>query len=129
MKKGIFCNSLLLLFIIHSLSFSQEDEPPLKIFGYFQTSFQHQKERISNTKKSEISTFNLQQLNLFFQRDITENWTTFINFEIFNNLIPFRKLPLYTINKILNRNRLGNNIVSTDERSLILRIVFCRHRR
>ena len=48
-------------------------------------SFQHDKETSSISANKESITFNLQQLNMFFQRDITQQWTSFVNVEILNN--------------------------------------------
>jgi hypothetical protein len=33
----------------------------------------------------DYNTFNTQQLNLFFQKDLTKKWTSFVNFEVLNN--------------------------------------------
>lgn len=76
---------IFILFLMQSYSFAQQEDSPLKIFGYFQTSFQHQKETISNHKPKEFSSFNLQQLNVFVQRDFSQNWTAFMNVEVVNN--------------------------------------------
>ena len=54
----------------------------LRIFGYFQTLFQH--EDFLNSGE-EQNTFNVQQLNLFLQNEIKPRWTVFINVDITNN--------------------------------------------
>ena len=79
------CRTFLLLFLI--LSFcsnltAQVAEAPLKFFGYFQTSFQYQGGRQIT---SDRTSFSIQQLNLFFQKDLARDWTAFVNFEILNN--------------------------------------------
>jgi hypothetical protein len=52
----------------------------INIFGYFQADFQYSapaKEKVSNT-------FNLQQLNLFFDKNFSNNLSAFVNTEITN---------------------------------------------
>ncbi len=62
--------------------FAEDEENPIKIFGYFQNSFQ-QWTAFENRPKQ--NSFSLQQLNLFFQKKLGSNWTAFINFEFLNN--------------------------------------------
>jgi hypothetical protein len=64
---------------------AHSDELPLKIFGYFQTEF-----RQDNDSGSSSNSFLLQQLNLFLQRDLARDWTSFVNFEIVNSFSSFR---------------------------------------
>jgi hypothetical protein len=64
---------------------ARPDELPLKIFGYFQNEF-HQ----DNDSGSSSNSFLLQQLNLFLQRDLAKDWTSFVNFEIVNSYSSFR---------------------------------------
>ncbi|MCB2230472.1 porin [bacterium] len=58
-----------------------EDADDVNIFGYFQTEFQH--ERPDDYAKR--SSFLLQHLNVFLQKDLTRSWTSFINFEFTNS--------------------------------------------
>lgn len=80
--------ALLLLSIAGSESFAQREDTPLKVFGYFQnslqqwTAFQHQPAQ---------NSFGLQQLNLFFQKDLYQNWTAFVNFEALNTFSSSRR--------------------------------------
>jgi hypothetical protein len=74
--------SLLLCPIVVSDAFAQREGAPLKIFGYFQNSFQHW---TVFENHPEQNSFGLQQLNLFFQKDFGRNWTAFVNFEALNN--------------------------------------------
>jgi hypothetical protein len=67
---------------------AQIDTGDIKIFGYFQTSFRHTTELESDP---EQNSFNLQQLNLFFQKDFSQNWTAFVNFEFLNNFSSSRQ--------------------------------------
>ena len=73
---------LIILILLSSNCFAQSWSSPLKVFGFFQASYVH----ISHLGGvGDRSSFNTQQLNLFFQKDLTKNWTSFVNFEILNN--------------------------------------------
>ena len=71
-----------LLIFVSTSSFAQSWSSPLKVFGFFQNSFMHSS-HLGGVK--DANTFNTQQLNLFFQKDLAKNWTSFVNFEILNN--------------------------------------------
>ncbi len=79
--------SLLLLLQV-SVCLGQTSESPLRIFGYFQNSFNHQ---TGTAEDPEQNSFNLQQLNLFFQKDLAKNWRAFVNFEFLNNFSSIRQ--------------------------------------
>lgn len=74
----IFCLFILVVNNVHA----QLEESPIKIFGYFQNSFQHW---TTFEDRREQNSFSLQQLNFFFQKDLGRNWTALINFEFLNN--------------------------------------------
>ncbi len=61
-----------------------DDDSSLRIFGYFQNSFQHQDAHDPFVAKSENS-FALQQLNFFMQKDIDRHWSAFVDFEVVNS--------------------------------------------
>lgn len=63
-------------------------EMPLSIFGYFQNSLSHQTESLD---ESDRNSFNLQQLNLFFQKKISRDWRAFVNFEFINSFSSSRQ--------------------------------------
>jgi len=74
-------------------AFAQSGESPINIFGYFQTSFQHwTKFELESTHpqfglpdpRPAQNSFNLQQLNLFFSKNLARRWRAFINFEYLN---------------------------------------------
>ncbi len=73
---------LLMLFIRVCSTHAQFGESPIRIFGYFQNSFQHW---TTFEERPKQNSFSLQQLNLFFQKDLGTNWTAFVNFEFLNN--------------------------------------------
>lgn len=79
---------IFVMFAIGSSSFAQSDDSPVKIFGYFQNSFQHW---TTFEEKEEQNSFSLQQLNLFFQKDLSKRWTAFVNFEFLNNFSSSRQ--------------------------------------
>jgi hypothetical protein len=80
--------SLLLVFMVVSNSFPKENETPLRIFGYFQNSLQHWTDSEDSPDKN---FFNLQQLNIFLQKNLSLNWTAFVNFEVLNNFSSSRQ--------------------------------------
>ncbi|MDH3217543.1 MAG: hypothetical protein OEN01_14875, partial [Candidatus Krumholzibacteria bacterium] len=61
---------------------AQRGESDLNIFGYFQVSLTHQATTDGDEKDN---TFNIQQLNLFLQKDLGKRWTSLVNFELVNN--------------------------------------------
>ncbi len=67
-------------------AFGQSNNADLKVFGYFQVALGFQKE--VQTQREENS-FTLQQLNLFLQKNLTHDWTAFVNFELVNNYSSF----------------------------------------
>lgn len=60
---------------------AQFGESDLRIFGYFQTLFQYQQQ---DMRDINASSFSLQQLNLFLQKDLAKNWRAFVNVEAVN---------------------------------------------
>ena len=77
-----------------SESFAQSDEPDLRIFGYFQSSFQHWTTEPGGTLESDRPAFNsfaVQQLNMFFQKDLAKDWRAFIGLEALNNFSTSRQ--------------------------------------
>lgn len=94
MARYVFIIFFLSGFLIeYPLVFAQGGESPLRIFGYFQTSFRQWSALDFQTSHPEVTgieeqpaqnSFNLQQLNLFISKDIARHWRTFVNFEILN---------------------------------------------
>ncbi len=81
----------------------QTASEPLKLFGYFQNSLMRQSE---NPGDPAYTSFNLQQLNLFLQRDINRSWRAFINFEILNTFSSSRRWGSFNIEEAWVRYRL-----------------------
>lgn len=56
------------------------DDLPIKIFGYFQTEF-----RQDDDNGIARNSFLTQQLNMFLQKELGQDWRSFVNFEIVNS--------------------------------------------
>ncbi len=61
----------------------QAKETPLRIFGYFQVNFTQ--ETGTSAGSESTNSFNMQQLNLLFQKNLAKNWSAFVNMEALNN--------------------------------------------
>lgn len=82
-RQGFLAAAVFLAIVIaQQLSAQDMDATPLRIFGYFQTSFSWAKN--VDTDFVEKS-FGMQQLNLFLQRDISSDFRAFVNFEVLNS--------------------------------------------
>jgi hypothetical protein len=75
---------LILLVVLFRMApcFSQAAESDLNMFGYFQNQFSY--EDLDNDAGHE-TTFMVQQLNLFLQKDLAARWASFVNFELVNS--------------------------------------------
>ncbi len=76
----------LLLSGVASSIHAQPSGLDLKVFGYFQASLGY---RNDVGGPVEEKSFNLQQLNLFLQKELAPKWTVFINFELVNSFSSF----------------------------------------
>ncbi len=70
-----------LCFLSGTNLFAQEEESPINIYGYFQTQFFH---KTDNVFTGANNTFNAQQLNIFFQKNLGDKWKAFTNIELVN---------------------------------------------
>jgi hypothetical protein len=86
--------SWLLLSAVASDSLAQREETPLRIFGYFQNSLQHWTAFEDHPTQN---SFSLQQLNLFLQKDLSRNWTAFVNFEALNTFSSSRRWGAFNL--------------------------------
>lgn len=73
-----------IIFFSFQYLYAQPDESSIKIFGFFQNEFEYQK-GTGDIKDFDQNTFVLQQLNLFFQKDFSSKWTSFVNLEMLNS--------------------------------------------
>lgn len=73
--------------------FAQHDNSSLKIFGYFQSlaSYETALNTFQGNDQPTKTSFSLQQLNIFFQKDITDKWRALVNVEFVNNFSSSRK--------------------------------------
>ena len=97
--------SIITIFLIAYLGHGQEQENPLKIFGYFQNSFGH----ITHDDQKNYNSFNMQQLNVLLQKDLLEDWTAFINFQGVNNFSAERRWGSFSIEEAWIRYRYDNH--------------------
>jgi hypothetical protein len=67
--------------------YAQPADLDLKIFGYFQASYGYEK---NIDQPNQSKSFNLQQLNLFLQKELAQSWTAFVNLEFVNSYSSFR---------------------------------------
>src|SRR5262245_17023286 len=81
MRRSLSCTWAALLLAVPGV-FGQTNSPGLKVFGYFQAALGSQKDLQT---QREANSFTLQQLNLFLQKDLTADWTAFVNFEFVNS--------------------------------------------
>lgn len=90
--RGIVLASLLAGHVAHL--HAQPELSGLRVFGYFQASLEHQK---NLNQPHEANSFSLQQLNLFLQKNVTQNWTAFVNFELVNSYSSFRNWGAFSV--------------------------------
>ncbi len=90
-KSAIFLAGLV---IYCCPAWSQTTDTNIKMFGYFQISFNHQKDIQT---RNELNSFQVQQLNLFLQKNLTSKWTAFVNFEFLNSFSSFRNWGAHSI--------------------------------
>ncbi len=84
----------------------QVESAPLEIFGYFQNEFEHQ----HSTLDGSYNTFALQQLNLFFQKDLGKGLTSFVNFETVNNFSTSRRWGSIDLREAWVRYKVGRRL-------------------
>jgi hypothetical protein len=103
-KTAIF---IACLFFYGAPSLSQTTDTNLKTFGYFQISFTHQKDIQT---RNEVNSFQVQQLNLFMQKNLTAKWTAFVNFEFLNSYSSFRDWGAHSIEEAWVSYRSSNQL-------------------
>ncbi len=63
---------------------AQSGEEPVEVFGYFQTSGELYYDK-RDTDTGTYTTFNAQQLNILFRKQLSTRWSSFINVEFLNS--------------------------------------------
>lgn len=84
-----------LLLSISSSVFAQGSESPIKLFGYFQTNYSQYYH--PGDDANDAKSFSMQQMNLFMQKDLGRDLTTFVNFELLNNYSSGRQWGSFSI--------------------------------
>lgn len=97
----------LLLSITAPRLFAHDGEPGIKIFGFFQNALQHW---TTIDDQSEHNSFSVQQLNLFFQKDLAPQWTAFVDFEILNNFSSSRRWGALNLEEAWAKYRLNGKL-------------------
>ncbi len=115
-KKGLeMKRAEILLFLLclgGSESVVRAENPELKIFGYFQNEFEYRTTTraevggISHAVENENS-FLVQQLNVFLQRDLVRDWTSFVNFEVLNSYSSIRSWGGFNLEEAWVKYRAG----------------------
>lgn len=87
MKRFIGVVHVSLWAVIVPLVQAQSGPSDLKVFGYFQIQAQYES---GSDLDDEHTSFSVQQLNIFMQKDLARRWTSLVNFELLNNYSSFR---------------------------------------
>jgi len=84
MDKRITYSALLGLIFLAGVTdtAAQVDESPIRIFGYFQTQFNQYDG--NPQQEGATNTFLLQQLNIFLQKDLSEDFVALVDMEVLN---------------------------------------------
>ena len=75
--------SLFLLFAVSSTAFGQNND--LNIFGYYQVNYTNFNVYSGGSKTLDISSFLMQQMNVFFQKNFNPELSSFVNLEFTNS--------------------------------------------
>lgn len=92
MKSKIALALWLLLLVTQAAG--QDEKKQLHVFGYFQAAFGHQRDVVI---QRQYKSFTLQQLNLFLQKNVVENWSAFVNFEMVNSYSSHRNWGAFSL--------------------------------
>ena len=85
---------------------AQSVRRPIEVFGYFQNGFEQQYDTQS---KRRSTTFVMQQLNLFFQKELGNDLTSFVNFETVNSFSSYRRWGAFNLEEAWLRYRTGRS--------------------
>lgn len=89
---------------------AQAAESDLRVFGYFQNIWAHERFTNSDGSKLEFDSFSVQQLNLFLQRDLARRWTAFVNFEALNSYSSARNWGSFSLEEAWVKYRFGSRL-------------------
>ena len=102
MQRSNFIRLCLLFTLFGGFAMGQSKESDLRIFGYFQTSFSH---ITATDSQGTQNSFNMQQLNIFLQKDLARQWTSFINLEMINSFSSNRAWGAFNLEEAWIRYR------------------------
>ncbi len=105
MRKKILLSVTALLYFSKIIT-AQVEEGPIKIFGYFQTSFTH----INVYQGKATNSFSMQQMNMFFQKDLAPNWTALINLQFVNSFSSEKFWGNFNLEEVWVRYRAGQKL-------------------
>jgi len=100
-------STLLIIFLSFGISnnFAQVGESPIRFFGYFQTLFSHQERETFSA-----NSFNMQQMNIFAQKDLGKNWTSLVNLEFLNTFSSNKFWGAFNLEEAWVRYRAGRGL-------------------
>lgn len=104
---------IILLFLCGTLGatslWAQVEESPIRIFGYFQTTFMFEHQSLNTCyayfPEKDQTSIHLQHLNILMQKDLAEKWTSFIDMEFFNNYSSQRGWGAFNLQEVWVRYR------------------------
>ena len=108
MRKSIRYGILFLMLYWTTDSSAQVAESPIKIFGYFQTQFNQNDGNVFANQQT--NSFLLQQLNLFLQKDLAEDFAALIDIEILNTLSTSEATGALNLQEAWVRYRAGRDL-------------------
>ncbi|UCH85002.1 MAG: hypothetical protein JSW50_04740, partial [Candidatus Latescibacterota bacterium] len=94
---AVFCNSS-----------ARSKDRPIKIFGYFQNTAQHQRLSFFDIEASS-QTFLVQQLNIFFQKELSGQWTSLVDIELINSFSSQRQWGALNLEEAWVRYRMNKH--------------------
>ncbi len=83
MKIKLTILVMILLLSVSKLTFGQSND--LNIFGYYQVNYTNFNVYSGETKSMDVSSFLMQQMNVFLQKNFTPELSSFINLEFTNS--------------------------------------------
>ncbi|MDX9857832.1 MAG: hypothetical protein RBT76_08590 [candidate division Zixibacteria bacterium] len=104
--KALALSCLLIVCLWPSSPATADENGDLYLFGYFQSTFKHEESKDAN----KSSSFLLQHLNVFLQKELASNWTSFVNFEFTNNFSANKNWGTLDIQEAWVRYRLDNRL-------------------
>lgn len=101
---------LIMILLTWGNLWGQNDASDLKVFGYFQNEFEFFSGGSGAAYREDRSStsFLLQQLNLFLQRDISDSWRAFVNFELYSTYSSEQNWGAFSLQEAWIRYRYDN---------------------